>query len=225
MNAFVSFSAPVPSTSQCVGAVNGFGANVFPISRKVTKSYLAASAVSVVEETRRTKTFIYQEPDILQLPENASDDDVDDLVCTMYRLWFGSAWEALLEADGTVAAAESLLFDGLIDVRSFSALVAKSRTFRVMFFQDKMTSFFVDQLLMRLLGRGLHSQEELTKYALILQAKGYDAVVDAMLGSHEFEKLYGDNTLPLARTLVVSSMPENRQDGSVQSVLEHLYND
>eukprot|EP00182_Erythrolobus_australicus_P006264 CAMPEP_0185829440 /NCGR_PEP_ID=MMETSP1353-20130828/251_1 /TAXON_ID=1077150 /ORGANISM="Erythrolobus australicus, Strain CCMP3124" /LENGTH=215 /DNA_ID=CAMNT_0028527233 /DNA_START=29 /DNA_END=676 /DNA_ORIENTATION=- len=134
------------------------------------------------------------------------DEEVDAAVCTLYRHVFGPAWEPVLESDAGVSAAEALLFDGLLTLRSFLALVAKSRTFRVMFFEHKTAPFFVEQTMLRLLGRAPHNDAEVAKYVLILRANGYDAVVDAMVESHEFDKLFGNHSVPL-HIDVLASLP------------------
>ncbi|KAA8498775.1 Phycobilisome 32.1 kDa linker polypeptide, phycocyanin-associated, rod [Porphyridium purpureum] len=137
-------------------------------------------------------------PARIVLDAAADDEQIDDAVCGVYSRMFGMAWREVFESDDALYSAERLLFDGCLSLRGFVSLVLKSETYKKLFFLNKSTPLFVESTVLKVLGRPVQGEAEFAKYALILSSSGYNAVIDALVESYEYEKVYGDNACPLS---------------------------
>ena len=96
---------------------------------------------------------------------------------------------------------EIKLENGDITVREFVRRLAKSNTFRNLYWTSLYVTKAVEYIHRRLLGRPTYGRQEINKYFDICSKKGFYALVDAMIDSPEYLDAFGDDTVPYERYL------------------------
>ena len=96
---------------------------------------------------------------------------------------------------------EIKLENGDITVREFVRRLAKSNTFRNLYWTSLYVTKAVEYIHRRLLGRPTYGRQEINKYFDICSKKGFYALVDAMIDSPEYLEAFGDDTVPYERYL------------------------
>ena len=96
---------------------------------------------------------------------------------------------------------EIKLENGDIAVREFVRRLAKSDTFRKLYWTSLYVTKAVEYIHRRLLGRPTYGRQEINKYFDICSKKGFYALVDAMIDSPEYLEAFGDDTVPYERYL------------------------
>ena len=96
---------------------------------------------------------------------------------------------------------EIKLENGDITVREFVRRLAKSNTFRKLYWTSLYVTKAVEYIHRRLLGRPTYGRQEINKYFDICSKKGFYALVDAMIDSPEYLEAFGDDTVPYERYL------------------------
>lgn len=97
--------------------------------------------------------------------------------------------------------AETKLENGDITVREFIRMLAKSDTFRKMYWTSLYVCKAVEYIHRRLLGRPTYGRAEINSYFDICAKKGFYALVDAMIDSLEYNEAFGEDTVPYERYL------------------------
>lgn len=97
--------------------------------------------------------------------------------------------------------AEIKLENGDITVREFIRMLAKSDTFRKMYWTSLYICKAVEYIHRRLLGRPTYGRAEINSYFDICAKKGFYALVDAILDSTEYNESFGEDTVPYERYL------------------------
>jgi phycobilisome core-membrane linker protein len=100
-----------------------------------------------------------------------------------------------------LSVAESKLENGDITLREFVRALAKSTTFQKMYWSPLYVMKAVEYIHRRLLGRATYGRQETNKYFDICAKKGFYALVDAMIGSEEYDQAFGEDTVPYERYL------------------------
>lgn len=95
--------------------------------------------------------------------------------------------------------AEIKLENGEITVREFVRALAKSDTFRKMYWTSLYVMKAIEYIHRRLLGRPTYGRQETNKYFDIAAKQGFYAVVDAILDSLEYSEAFGEDTVPYER--------------------------
>jgi phycoerythrin-associated linker protein len=134
--------------------------------------------------------------DRVELRANASEDDLQVVIRSVYRQVLGNAH--LLESDRLISA-ESFLRNGDITVRQFIAAVGQSELYQRKFFESSSQYRFIELNFKHFLGRAPQSQAEIADHVRIYNEQGYSAEIDSYLDSDEYASSFGDSTVPYAR--------------------------
>ncbi|MDJ0742646.1 MAG: phycobilisome rod-core linker polypeptide [Xenococcaceae cyanobacterium MO_167.B27] len=97
--------------------------------------------------------------------------------------------------------AENRLENGEITVREFVRILAKSDTFRSLYWTSLYVVKAVEYIHRRLLGRPTYGRQEMNKYFDICAKKGFYALVDTFIDSAEYNEAFGEDTVPYERYL------------------------
>jgi phycobilisome core-membrane linker protein len=95
--------------------------------------------------------------------------------------------------------AENRLETGEITVREFVRQLAKSDTFRKMYWTSLYVMKAVEYIHRRLLGRPTYGRNETNAYFDICSKQGFYALVDAIIDSPEYSETFGEDTVPYER--------------------------
>lgn len=98
-----------------------------------------------------------------------------------------------------VAQEETRLTDGQISVREFVRVLAKSDTFRNLYWTPFYVCKAIEYIHRRLLGRPTYGRAEMNQYFDIASKSGFYALVDAILDSQEYYEAFGEDTVPYER--------------------------
>ena len=102
--------------------------------------------------------------------------------------------------------AENRLENGEITVREFVRILAKSDTFRSLYWTSLYVVKAVEYIHRRLLGRPTYGRQEMNKYFDICAKKGFYALVDTFIDSAEYNQAFGEDTVPYERYLTPSGL-------------------
>ena len=102
--------------------------------------------------------------------------------------------------------AEIKLENGDITLRDFIRILAKSDTFRNLYWTSLYVTKAVEYIHRRLLGRPTYGRQEINKYFDICSKKGFYALVDAMIDSDEYRSAFGEDTVPYERYLTAGGV-------------------
>ena len=102
--------------------------------------------------------------------------------------------------------AEIKLENGDITLRDFIRILAKSDTFRNLYWTSLYVTKAVEYIHRRLLGRPTYGRQEINKYFDICSKKGFYALVDAMIDSDEYMEAFGEDTVPYERYLTAGGV-------------------
>ncbi|NEQ32159.1 MAG: photosystem I reaction center subunit X [Leptolyngbya sp. SIO4C5] len=97
--------------------------------------------------------------------------------------------------------AEIKLENGEITVREFIRRLAKSDTFRNLYWSSMYVTKAVEYIHRRLLGRPTYGRQEINSYFDTCAKQGFYALVDALIDSKEYEEAFGEDTVPYERYL------------------------
>ena len=90
---------------------------------------------------------------------------------------------------------------GQISMREFIRALGRSKEYRRQFYGRFVNSRVVELAFRHFLGRGISSKEEFTQYFDIVSAKGLKGLVDALVNSMEYARVFGEETVPYLRDL------------------------
>lgn len=100
-----------------------------------------------------------------------------------------------------LTVAEIKLENGETTVREFIRALAKSDTFRKMYWTSLYVVKAIEYIHRRLLGRPTYGRQEINAYFDLASKKGFYAVVDAIMDSMEYSETFGEDTVPYERYL------------------------
>lgn len=124
------------------------------------------------------------------------------LLQAAYRQVFGRA----LYAGQGDSVAEIKLENGDITVREFIKRLAKSETFRKMYWTPFYVCKAIEYIHRRLLGRPTYGRQEMNKYFDICAKQGFYALIDALINSQEYTEAFGEDTVPYERYLTPAGL-------------------
>ncbi|MCL2923783.1 MAG: phycobilisome rod-core linker polypeptide [Trichodesmium sp. MAG_R04] len=117
--------------------------------------------------------------------------------------------------------AESKLERGSITVREFIRTLAKSDTFRNMYWTSLYVCKAVEYIHRRLLGRPTYGRKEINSYFDICAKKGFYALVDSIIDSQEYNEAFGEDIIPYERYLTPAGLSlRNVRLGSIGKNLQ-----
>ncbi|MGI0494028.1 phycobilisome rod-core linker polypeptide [Alkalinema pantanalense CENA528] len=131
-----------------------------------------------------------------ELRMNATEDEVQAVICAAYRQVFGN--EHLMQSERLVGA-ESLLRRGDISVREFVRSLANSELYRQKFFYSTSQLRFIELNFKHLLGRAPYNQAEISEHVNLYVDHGYEAEINSYLDSQEYQASFGDMVVPYHR--------------------------
>ncbi|BAU10365.1 phycobilisome core-membrane linker protein [Leptolyngbya sp. NIES-3755] len=96
---------------------------------------------------------------------------------------------------------EIKLENGEITVKEFVRRLAKSPLFRSLYWEKLYVTKAIEYIHRRLLGRPTYGRQEINQYFDLCSKKGVFAVIDAILDTEEYNKTFGEDTVPYERYL------------------------
>jgi phycobilisome core-membrane linker protein len=141
-----------------------------------------------------------------------SESSTQKIINAAYRQVFGrEVYEGQRQK-----VAEIKLENGEITMREFIKTLAKSDTFRNMYWTSLYVCKAVEYIHRRLLGRPTYGRAEINSYFDICAKKGFYALVDAIIDSLEYNQAFGEDTVPYERYLTAGGLSlRNTRVGSI----------
>ena len=90
---------------------------------------------------------------------------------------------------------------GDISMREFIRALGHSKEYRQQFYGRFSNSRAVELAFRHFLGRGISSREEFTRYFDIVSAQGLNGLVDSLINTQEYARVFGEETVPYLRDL------------------------
>jgi len=90
---------------------------------------------------------------------------------------------------------------GQISMREFIRALGRSKEYQKQFYGRFSNSRAVELAFRHFLGRGISSREEFTTYFDIVSAQGLAGLVDSLVNSMEYARVFGEETVPFLRDL------------------------
>ena len=97
--------------------------------------------------------------------------------------------------------AESCVANGSISMREFVRRLGQSEIYRRDFYGGQSNSRAVELAFRHFLGRGVSTLEEFRRYFAVISSGGLAKLVDALVDSSEYGRIYGEETVPYLRDL------------------------
>ena len=142
-----------------------------------------------------------------------SENSTQAVIRACYRQVFGRD----VYQGQELKVAEIKLENGDITLREFVRTLAKSDTFRNLYWTSLYVVKAVEYIHRRLLGRPTYGRQEINKYFDICSKKGFYALVDEMIDSTEYSDAFGDDTVPYERYLTPGGLQLRKaRPGSIQ---------
>jgi phycoerythrin-associated linker protein len=132
----------------------------------------------------------------MELRTPRTQDEVQAIIRAVYKQVLGNPH--IMESERLVTA-ESQLADGKISVREFVRAVGKSEFYRSRYFEKCAPYRFVELNFKHFLGRPPQSQAEISQHLVRCVAEGYDAEIDSLIDSEEYQSAFGENIVPYNR--------------------------
>ncbi len=85
---------------------------------------------------------------------------------------------------------------GQISMREFIRALGRSKEYQKQFYGRFSNSRAVELAFRHFLGRGISSREEFTRYFDIVSAQGLPGLVDSLVNSMEYARVFGEETVP-----------------------------
>ena len=131
-----------------------------------------------------------------------SENSTQAVIRAAYRQVFGRD----VYQGQELKVAEIKLENGDIPVREFVRILAKSDTFRNLYWTSLYVVKAVEYIHRRLLGRPTYGRQEINKYFDLCAKKGFYALVDALIDSDEYSEAFGEDTIPYERYLTAGGL-------------------
>ncbi|MCM1984309.1 phycobilisome linker polypeptide [Lyngbya confervoides] len=134
--------------------------------------------------------------DPVELRSHGSEEDVRRVIWAAYRQVFGN--DHILEAE-RLSSAESLLKQGVINVREFVRALGQSELYRQKFFYPNPQVRFIELNFKHFLGRAPYDEAEITEHVNLYTQQGLEAEINSYLDSSEYLSQFGDAIVPYCR--------------------------
>ena len=137
----------------------------------------------------------------LNYSNNHSSLDVEASLNSVIRAAYLRVFGRLVYQEELVLLkkSESQLRDGQMSVRNFVRFLAKSDTFKSLYWQPFYVCKSIEYIHNRLLGRPTYGRQEINKYFNIAYQQGYNSLIDSIVDSVEYLETFGNNTVPYER--------------------------
>ncbi len=107
----------------------------------------------------------------------------------------------------SVSVPESKVKNGEFSVREFIRNLGKSELYRKQFFEPFIDSRALELAFKHFLGRAPESRAEVQNYFSIVASGGLYALVDALIDSDEYQRVFGEDMVPYIRDLGQEAQP------------------
>ena len=136
---------------------------------------------------------------LIQINEFVPNDDDALLVATnaLYRNIFGNLF--LMKSERPIEL-ERKLRNGDITVREFTRKLCKSTTYRNFYFNSISQYKSIKLRYKHILGRPIKSQSEISQSSYILNKLGFEAHIDFLIDSDEYNRVFGEDIVPHMRS-------------------------
>ncbi len=130
------------------------------------------------------------------------EGSVQALITAAYQQVFGRQ----LYIGQRLKRAEIKLENGEIPVKEFVRELATSEIFRKLYWEKLYVCKSIEYIHRRLLGRPTYDRVENNRYFDVASKKGFYGVVEAILGTQEYQDAFGEDTLPYERYLTPAGL-------------------
>ncbi|MFM7447859.1 MAG: phycobilisome rod-core linker polypeptide [Leptolyngbyaceae cyanobacterium] len=141
-----------------------------------------------------------EQPRIYTTDNILSASDLDTLIMAAYRQIYN---EQQMLSSNRQRFLESQLRAGQITVKDFIRGLVLSDSFRRLTYESNNNYRFVEICVQRVLGRNVYSDREKLAWSIVLATKGLQGFVDELINSEEYQKNFGDNTVPYQRRRIL----------------------
>jgi phycoerythrin-associated linker protein len=133
----------------------------------------------------------------IELWQTDANADVQVAIRAIYKQVLGNPH--VMDSERLVTA-ESQLSNRTMSVREFVRAVGKSDFYRSRYFEVCSPYRLTELNFMHFLGRPPESQAEASAYMQVMATQGFDAAIDVLVDSAEYQAQFGENTVPFYRT-------------------------
>ncbi len=139
-----------------------------------------------------------------KMSTGASSSEKERVVRAGYRQVFE---RDILAYGQSVSYLDSKVKNGELSVKEFVRELGKSELYRKQFFEPYINSRALELAFKHFLGRAPESRKEVQTYYSVVAAKGLAGLVDALVDSDEYNRLFGEDTVPYLRDLGQEAQP------------------
>ena len=139
------------------------------------------------------------EINMLKINEFAPNDDEALLVAinALYKNIFGNL--SLMQSERPIDI-ERKLRNGDISVREFTRNICKSTIYRNSYFENISQYKSIKLRYKHILGRPIKSQAEVTQSSNMINEQGFEAHIDFLIDSDEYNNIFGEDIVPYMRS-------------------------
>nr|YP_010988300.1 phycobilisome linker polypeptide [Rhodochorton tenue]WOK79496.1 phycobilisome linker polypeptide [Rhodochorton tenue] len=171
----------------------------------------------------RSKPVGSSGPVVFQLSGNSSIADASNIVTSskavinaVYLRVFGR--QVYEEELLTFKPIESKVRDGSITIREFVKYLAKSPTFRSLYWEPFYVCKAIEYIHNRLIGRPTYGRQEINQYFDIAYKENYFKMIDSIVDSPEYMEAFGEQTVPYERYVTASAVSMRTLRGSISKI-------
>jgi len=159
--------------------------------------------VPITTAASRLGTTAFNETRPIELRANWTSEEAKTVIKAVYRQVLGNDY--LMESERLIGL-ESLLMNGKLTVREFVRAVAKSDLYKTKFLYPHFQTRVIELNFKHLLGRAPYDESEVIEHLDRYQNQGFDADIDSLIDSKEYDAYFGDAIVPYYRDLVTTGV-------------------
>ncbi len=152
--------------------------------------------MAITTASARLGTTPFTDQTSVELRPDDSIESVQAVVTAAYRQVLGNDYLMLSER---LVVLESLVTSGSLSVRDFVRAMAKSELYKTKFLYPNFQTRVIELNFKHLLGRAPYDESEVVEHLDRYQNEGFDADIDSYIDSAEYERYFGDSTVPYCR--------------------------
>jgi phycoerythrin-associated linker protein len=150
--------------------------------------------------------FGQREQEVFERCNGDTADQIAALIRATYRQVMGNPH--LMESERSLTA-ESQFAEARLSTREFVRAIALSAEYKRRFFESNAPYRFVELNFKHLLGRAPISQAEVSQHIQLLANNGYEAEINSYIDSDEYQKNFGEETIPYVRISTENGRAQN----------------
>nr|WDB00021.1 phycobilisome rod-core linker protein [Cyanidium sp. THAL103] len=141
-----------------------------------------------------------EQPKVFSTDTLPTSNEMDQIIWAAYRQIFSEHQILRHNRDKYL---ESQLRFNQITVREFIRGLMLSEQFRILNYDVNNNYRFVELCIQRVLGRDVYSEQEKIAWSIIICTTGLVGFVKTLINSEEYNKNFGDNTVPYQRRRIL----------------------